>query len=242
VFELFHTLRCKGRVASTSDQSDYSEPLTLLGRGSGRLCYQHPFDLSLCIKIPRNARGRNESRREHRYIKLIELIHKEDTADRITRFHGRICTTAGTGWVVEKVLAEDNLSIAPQLHACLTPTAFQQEPENWTSAFNEFMNWCFSTAVVVRDASVTNICVIRLPSDQLRFILIDGIGPRGTLPQWVPIRWYARRRNRAYARASEFASIESLVSFCEKYQNDDQYHRDVLVDVPADPVRCLLPQ
>ncbi len=239
VIESLYTYRCKERLARAIESADLSEPLRLLGRGSGRLCYQHPGDQALCIKIPRNARGRNESRREYRYIRLINLLHKESTENRVSRFYGRICTTEGVGWVVEKVLAEDGVSIAPLLHECLTPMAFEQEEENWRRAFQDFMNWCFTTAIVVRDASVNNICVKRLPDGQIRFVLIDGIGPKGSLPQWLPIKRYAHKRNRMHAEVSEFISLENLVSFCEKLRANQQFHRDSLVSVPEEPVYCL---
>jgi len=239
VYDALYTHRCKKFMAAEVVPSLLSEPLILIGRGTGRLCYQHPIDSTLCIKIPRAARGANESRREYRYIKLINTLHKEDTSQHVTAFYGRICTSIGPGWLVERVMDEDGVTASPMMHECLTKSSFETERNLWVDAFNEFMTWCTHTAVVVRDASVNNICVKRLTTGALRFVLFDGVGPRGFLPRAVPLKFYAHRRNYLHAQNSEFTSIENLVEFCQKLRNDRQYHRDTVVDIPSAPVKVL---
>lgn len=240
MFEVFFHWRCKQQVRRNIASSQRSQALELMGRGSGRLCYRHPTDKALCIKIPGNSRGRTECIVENRYMKLIRFFHKEDTTDRITAFYGPTCTSIGIGWVAEIAVIDSGGELAPQLHECLTPEAFADETELWRQAFDDFMAWCFSTSVVVRDASINNICVKRLDSGELRFLLIDGIGPRGSLPRWLPLKSYAHKRNRAYAAKSHFTSIENLVAFCDKYRQDHDFHRDKLVDVPKEPVYCFI--
>lgn len=240
MIEALKKWRCRKRLQSLHKSSNPPQALELMGRGSGRLCFRHPSDESLCIKIPGNSRGRTECRVEYRYMRLIRFFHKENTSDRITAFHGPICTSMGTGWVCEVATADERGKLALQLHECLTPEAFAAESECWTKAFDDFMAWCFDTAVVVRDASINNICVKRLSNGELRFVLIDGIGPRGSLPRWIPLKSYAKKRNRAYAAKSQFTSIENLVAFCEKYRQDETFHRDKLVEAPTEPVYCLV--
>lgn len=203
------------------------------------MCYDHPTDPALCIKIPRNTRGVLESRREYNHARLVRFIHREDTGRHLTKFHGKVCTTEGIGWLVEKVLDElpGDLS-SPLLADYLTQTAFNKEPVQWTQAYNEFMQWVNQTAIVIKDPAVSNICVRRLSSGQLCFVLIDGIAPKVAIPRLFPMKWYARYQNKKkIAERIQFASIENLIAFCQEQQADEYVHDIVPVDLPSNDVR-----
>jgi len=192
----------------------------LLGRGTGRACHVHPHDPGLCVKVPFNERGRKESRREQAHVRLVERLYGTAMYRHVTRLHGQVATDAGEGWLAERVCDERSGRPSPLLREALTAEALGREPERWREAFDELMRWGRDTAMVVRDWSPTNLCAKRLASGGLRFVVIDGFGPKEALPLWLPLRPYARFRNRYYAERGGVTSIEALLALCERERGE----------------------
>ena len=186
-------------------------PLHLIAAGGGRHCYAHPGNPALCIKVPFNADGLREARREAAYLAWVERMHGPLEARHLARLHGRVRTTRGEGWVFDRVRDERSGEPAPTLGQALDEAAYAREPIVWERALEAFRYWLGRTPLVVRDLTPENHCVRRTTAGELELVLIDGIGPAGTLPRWLPLRAYARSRNERHAVRYGVTSMPSLL-------------------------------
>lgn len=186
-------------------------PLRLIAAGGGRRCYAHPRDPALCIKVPFNADGLREARREAAYLTRVERLHGVLDATHLARLHGRVRTSLGNGWVFDRVRDERSGEASPTLGRALDEAAYAREPEAWERALDEFRHWLGLTPLVVRDLIPDNFCVRRTVAGSLDLVLIDGIGPAGTLPRWLPLRAYARSRNERHAVRYGVTSVRALL-------------------------------
>lgn len=195
----------------------------LIGRGSGRACFEHPHDPALCLKVPFNARGRKESRREHGYLRRVARRYGDDIHTNVARVHGTLWSDRGRAWIVERVRDEPSGAASPLLVDTLTREALERERASWRDAFDDLVRWASRSGVVIRDWSSTNLCVRRLADGRRRLVLIDGIGPKEAVPLWLPIRAHARARNRYYAARRGLDSVDGLLALCER----ERARRDV---------------
>ena len=190
---------------------------SLIGRGSGRACHAHPGDPGLCVKVPFNERGRKECRREWAYLGRVVRRHGEAVHAHVARLLGPVATDRGEGWLAERVRDAPSGTTSALVADALTGASFDAAREDWREAFETLVDWAQGAGlVVVRDWSSTNLCAQRLADGRLRLVVIDGIGPKETLPLLFPTRAHARRRNRYYAARSGLDSIESLLALCER--------------------------
>ena len=190
-----------------------------IGRGGGRLCYAHPDDPGLCVKLPFNERGRKESRREYGYLRRVARRYGDGAVHaHVAPLYGAVPTDRGEGWLAGRVRDAPGGDASALLADALTPESFAAEPESWRAAYRELERWSRGGAVVVRDWSPTNLCVRRLADGRRRLVVIDGIGPKEALPLWLPSRRHARARNRYYSTRRGIESIESLLAACERHR------------------------
>lgn len=194
------------------------EPLRLIGAGGKRGCYAHPRERALCIKVPFTASGAAEARREATYLARVERRHGPLDGAHVARCHGSVATTRGTGWLFDRVLDEGTGAPSPTLTDALDERAHAAESARWEDALERFLRWTAETALVVRDLTPDNFCVRRTADGALRLVLIDGIGPAGTLPRWLPTRAYARSRNARHAARYGLTSVASLLERCREYR------------------------
>ena len=192
------------------------EALRLIGAGGGRACYAHPHDPTLCIKVPFTPAGRREARRESAYLRRVERLHGASDGTHFARGHGVIGTTRGTGWLFDRVTDGAGGDPSPTLTDALDESAHAADPESWQRALERFVRWTRETALTVRDLTPDNLCVRR--SRELELVLIDGFGPAGTLPRWVPLQAYARARNARSVERYGFASVAALLERCDRYR------------------------
>ena len=199
--------------------------LSLIGRGITRACYVHPTDPGSCVKIGHARRGRVQSAREQRYLELLARRYPDDDLAHVARGRGRLSTSHGTGHVFERVMDEAPTG-APTLSPTPSPTlllaldaaALRAERSTWEAALGEFRAWARTTAVVLRDLTPPNVCAKRLADGALRLVVVDGIGPRGTVPRLLPTLAYAHRRNAASLGTYGFDTPDTLAERCDRYR------------------------
>ena len=120
-------------------------------------------------------------------------------------------TTHGDGWVFDRVRDERSGEPAPTLERALDEATHAGEPDAWQRALDAFRRWLGRTPLVVRDLIPENLCVRRTVAGEPELVLIDGMGPAGTLPRWLPLPAYAHSRNARHAARYGFTSVESLL-------------------------------
>lgn len=77
---------------------ELQEPL-LIGRGTHRLCYQHPRDNSRCIKVlSRRPPRRDQLRAVQRELDMYRRLQQRQIDwSMLARYHGPVETTRGEG-------------------------------------------------------------------------------------------------------------------------------------------------
>ena len=136
----------------------------LIGKGSERVCYQHPENPQLCIKVRyRVKRSRNESEREFDYACRLKHSQTLPLALPIEWVE----TNEGKG-LIFPLIRDDN----GQLSQSLQDWAGQP---HLTVLFDEFAASILANHLSVTDLRMQNLVVQRVEGKP-RIVMIDGYG------------------------------------------------------------------
>lgn len=180
-------------------------------RGGNRLCYVHPENSKLCVKVrrpdftledrrrkkgfPKNLRplsAFDDNLEEYREMQFLEQHFGDRAFQHISRCYGFVDTDMGKGLVSELIRNPDG-RIAVTLKQYLWDHGLTDQVRQVIEAFIDF--WTFEL-IPSRDLLLHNI-VVEMDSDApRRLVVIDGLGATGLLPfQWHPRFFRARRVN-----------------------------------------------
>jgi hypothetical protein len=86
--------------------ADVAKPLVLsdellINRGRGRLCFRHPADRSLVIKVPAGTGNADQSANRKEWQGYRDLIRRHGRLSCISHCHGFVATDRGTGLVCD---------------------------------------------------------------------------------------------------------------------------------------------
>ncbi|SHH30416.1 YrbL family protein [Desulfofustis glycolicus] len=86
--------------------ADVEKPLVLsdellINRGRGRLCFRHPTDRSLVIKVPAGTGNADQSANRKEWQGYRDLIRRHGRLSCISHCHGFVATDRGTGLVCD---------------------------------------------------------------------------------------------------------------------------------------------
>lgn len=198
-----------------------SQPLSLknlqpFARGGNRLCYVHPDNAALCIKVRRPDFSLEQRRAKKGFPKtLLPLSHFDDNREEfgvmsaldrsfgeplyrhISRCHGFVSTDMGDGLVSELIRNSDG-AIAETLKKYIWDHGFDTPSQNAVAALCQ--HW-IDLAIPSRDLLLHNV-VVQMRGDQIeRLVVIDGLGSAGLIPfHWLP---RALRRNKAQRKVDD---------------------------------------
>jgi len=150
----------------------------LIGTGSRRFCYLYPERPDLCIKIPKPKRnGYLQQRREVRYYR--KLSKKKAPTTHITRYHGTVPTSLGTGYIYDAIRDFDG-SVSTHLI-----DYFRDEPERvseYLTILKQLECYLFENYILIYDLSAWNILCRKNEDGSLHPYIIDGIGDVVAIP------------------------------------------------------------
>ncbi|MDH3763251.1 MAG: PhoP regulatory network YrbL family protein [Gammaproteobacteria bacterium] len=167
-----------------------------IGMGKERLCFVHPEDPRLAIKI---ARGKvnEQSKRE---IKFYRNLQKRGAVEdrHIPKFHGLCETNKGQGIVVDLIRNYDG-EISRPLNWYLAQgfpiEEFEPRLEELKQSFLE------NLIIFNHDMTIGNLLVQRTSSSKFRMIAIDGLGDVVAFDWLDRFPFLVRRKiNRRWAR------------------------------------------
>lgn len=150
----------------TKDIIQLSDNL-VIGKGRDRICYEHPTQRNLCIKISFNSN--KQSIREVKYFSYLTKKNKD--LSKISSFVSLIRTNKGNGYVFE-LIRDDNEHISKTLRQYLESKEFSLEyirPQ-----LIELKNYLIKNKICVRDISPSNICCKKTPMG-FKLYIIDGV-------------------------------------------------------------------
>lgn len=167
-----------------------------IGMGKERMCFVHPEDPRLAIKIAR-GKVREQSKREIKFYRKLQ--NRSDVEDKhIPRFHGLCETNRGQGIVVDLVRDYDG-EIARPLNWYLA----QGFPIEEFEPYLEELKQSFLKNLIIfnHDLTIGNLLVQRTSTSKIRIVAIDGLGDVVTL-DWLDVFPFLVRRkiNRRWQR------------------------------------------
>lgn len=165
--------------------------LTPLGTGAERACYVHPEEPAHCIKVdigpPRQGR-RRQSPQDASY--LSHLARRGVPFEHFTRYHGKVETDMGTGYVFDRCINLDG-TMPTSLRQLMHP-----DSEGWSrELIASLRNVMLLHGVVPCDVSPDNILFPTTANGTIA-VLVDGVGNRDFIPLATYNRAYARKKIR----------------------------------------------
>lgn len=151
----------------------------LLGKGSSRACYLHPYDDSKCVKVTFLDRRDITSEEMKHYRRFMK---RGISWDMLARAYGYVSTNYGEGAVFS--LARDFTGeISRSFDYYLRPDGEHLlSGEELLNALNAFRIYLFRERIVVRELKADNLIYQRLSLREGKLILIDGVGNNEFLP------------------------------------------------------------
>jgi len=146
----------------------------VMGAGTERTCFLHPFDSGKCIKVARSRAGR-QHRREWSYF---EALSRRGVPWRhLPAYHGAVDTDQGTGLVFSLVRDFDgNISTSLKAFADAHGIGRIRPALEELEAF--FSHW----RIITCDMNLNNFLVQRPDPETLVLVMIDGLGNREFIP------------------------------------------------------------
>ena len=139
----------------------------IVGKGRDRICYEHPGQQNLCIKL--SFRSDKQSKREIRYFNYLTKKNKD--LSKISCFISMVNTDKGNAYIFE-LIRDNNGHVSRTLRQCLESKVFPLEyicPQ-----LIELKNYLISNKICVRDISPSNICCKKTLTG-FNLYIIDGV-------------------------------------------------------------------
>lgn len=149
-----------------------------LGEGHQRLCYRHPEDSTLCIKVLKPRLSAAKQHKQELWV-LKRLLDVDEAALYITGYLGEISTSKGDGYLFP-LLTDSNGSQARNLSTFLKSDLYERtELQRQLLALGHFL---LKHGVIFRDVNASNILCPIAENGTYQLIIIDGLGDRVGFP------------------------------------------------------------
>lgn len=170
-----------------------SEPI---GVGQERACYQHPDDDGKVIKIQKGD-GDKQTRRE---LRLYKTLARRDFSDftHIPRYHGRVATNLGEGYVVDKIADYDG-AVSKSLWWHFERGYPVAEFEPYLDQLKQYL--LDNLIAFSADMGRYNILFQKVSAGQARLVVIDGLGNHTAINWFDNNNYFAQGKiNRRWRR------------------------------------------
>lgn len=153
-----------------------------IGEGEIRVCYEHPKNKNLCIKIPKPQVTELYTNKEILYFLKIKKRNKlEYSYPFYSDFHEEISTNLGKGQVFDLVRDEATGEVSKTLEYYFeNETTFNKNV--FVEALLVLKKHMIKHKIFTRDLRSRNICCKVLEDNTIQLIIIDGIGHRDFFP------------------------------------------------------------
>ncbi|SNY97991.1 PhoP regulatory network protein YrbL [Halomonas sp. hl-4] len=145
-----------------------------IGKGNKRICFQHPGNKSLCVKVAHRKDGWKENIIEWLYIKSLNL--KSIDTSHLAMCHGWTSTNFGHGLVFDRVVNFDGTN-ALTLKDFLKNDVLNVDQEKIAELVSSLKLWALKNGVAVIEPNEVNI-MVRDTGGILELVLVDGVGGR----------------------------------------------------------------
>jgi hypothetical protein len=153
----------------------------IIGKGRDRVCYIHPHNEDLCIKI--SIGNNKQSEREARYFNFLES--RQTDLSKISIFQENVITNLGKGYTFDLIKDEDG-NVAKTLRQCLELkilTLDEIKPK-----LRDLKDYLVRNNICVRDMTTANI-ICKKTKGGFKLFIIDGVSNASINP--LTIRFHS---------------------------------------------------
>lgn len=159
----------------------------IIGKGRDRICYRHPNDSRLCIKI--SVTNNKQSVREARYFRFLSKSGSDTHL--LSCYRGKVETNEGTGHLFD-LISDDNGEVSRTLTELFKNGSLSDKDiEKPIQQLNDYL---VDNRICVRDISPSNIVYQRSGSG-FKLMIIDGVSNPGVYPWTIRFKYFVKRAN-----------------------------------------------
>lgn len=152
----------------------------IVGKGRDRICYEHPSNTKLCIKV--SITTDKQSKREVSYFNFLKKTNAD--LSKISIFRGKVNTDKGLGYTFDLIRDHDG-KVSKTLRQCLESQEFTIQ---WIQPqLTELKKYLISNKICVRDISPSNISCQRTPAG-INLFIIDGVSNANINPLTIRLQ------------------------------------------------------
>ncbi len=144
-----------------------------IAEGGARECWRHPESESLCIKVTKPSRRRDQNKLDWHYANT--LIRRNIMGPHLPRYHGYVMTSRGKGLVMDLIVDFDgtpSLTFLQAVRSGLFPR------EQVTNILDKAFDWLIDQNVIVADYGYDNLMLQKHADETYTLVFIDGLGGR----------------------------------------------------------------
>ena len=186
-----------------SDMLDI-ETARVVGKGLHRVCYAHPQDENLCIKVllPLESKARLiEAVREVGYYRLLEKRGIPWTM--LPKFHGEVLTSRGPGYVFDLIRDYDGGVSQTLGHYLASSLETERHAEELAMSFDLLRDYLLQWKIITMTIKAKNILYHRIGKNEGRLVIVDNIGNSDFIPICNYVDFLAERKIRRKWRRFE---------------------------------------
>jgi hypothetical protein len=147
----------------------------LVGKGAERLCYRHPSDPNLCVKIKYKERKNKLPQNESDYDYFSYLKSRNICWDNITKCYGWVDTNKGRGLVFGFQADEDGNALE-SLEKMLDGEKIS--PQAVLEQIEYLVDYLVENKILVSDFHLSNMLYNPNINGNCKIVIIDGVGDR----------------------------------------------------------------
>lgn len=152
----------------------------IVGKGRDRICYEHPNNTDLCIKV--SITKDKQSKREVSYFNFLKKTNAD--LSKLSIFRGKVNTNKGLGYTFDLIRDHDG-EVSKTLRQCLE---LQEFTIQWIQPqLIELKKYLISNKICVRDISPSNISCQRTPHG-IHLFIIDGVSNANINPLTIRLQ------------------------------------------------------
>lgn len=149
-----------------------------IGEGGSRICYIHPYEKDLCIKVTKKKSDKRSVRREVGYFKRLNKRGK--SFDMISKYIGKVQTDQGEGEIYELVRDYDgHISKDLKYYLNLRDEGLNRKIMKLVEELRQYL---IKEDILFSDLCSHNILLKRINQSEYKLMVIDGIGDNNQIP------------------------------------------------------------
>ncbi len=187
------------KVIKTSYGIDKSDLITLdkslyIGEGLERICYEHPSNPNLCIKVVQPTAKIKHVYNEIKYYQKIRNKNKAKFEYPFyASYHGEVETNFGIGFIYDLIKDETTQQTSLTLRHYIENSTTISDQEI-ISGLKKLKSEMIKHKVFAGDLRARNICCKILKNKKIEFIIVDGIGHRDFFPIADWLSYFAKKK------------------------------------------------